>query len=408
MTVTSNNMAFKMEAIATQRGGQGIDELESATLKQQTPGKAKQTKGTSNGLSQPVTITTANAMMTFGMSFFQVNGRAQFKIDNVTTDVGNLQVVAQQGFLSKISTQLTSNPDIKKKINAEFQDMLKGELPMTLNRFGMEYPTQQQIYNTRFTVDDSLVQDPVITPIMASLFINGTIFVTEKGMSTIPFAPTAMPEYDPNASQEFQMFLNDYFFNSGLQNAWNAGFLTFTFPDDFDKFGIPMRKMTTDDLQKWFPSVVTAYGSGTNTRLTCSNIGGNAPTFKSTDQNIIKTATLDCTLSAYQNNAWVKFLDWTGDYTFTGKLALQNGNMLEFDIMDEKVANIKVNSSQLSGVDATSLQTMVNGLFQSLFPMKKSFQLPIAKWVSLTNPVISYHNGYTEIVSNAQFQPMQC
>jgi hypothetical protein len=359
--------------------------------------------------SQSVAVAASGAMISFGFIPISVNGRMQIKVDNVTTDVGILSVDAKQGFLSKINNKLTSNPAFKEQINNQFTMMIKTQLPITMNDYLMLYPIQRNIPTTVLDVDVSLVQDPVVSAQGYSELINGTIYPTVGSGVFVAYAPTAMPFIDTTAQQEFQMFINDWVFTSAIQNSFNAGLLNATFPDDFQKLNIAIKSYTTDDFVQWFPDIVTMYGAGTKVKKNCFDIGGNAPTVKSTDSQMEIKGTVTCIFSAWDNvkSDWINFLNYAGDYTFLGKLSMDN-NMLNFDATNASVANVVLNSSTMNGVTAETLMGAINSQMMTVIPFRKSFELPISDFVTLSNPVIAYKSGYVEILAGAQFQALKC
>jgi len=285
----------------------------------------------------------------------------------------------------------------------------------------MTYPTMQAIPETMMSFDDSLTQDPIVTPLGATSLLNGTIFVTGKD-GAIAYDPILMPFIDSASTQEFQMFISDYMFNSGIANARENGLLSFTYPLDLINYNnlqnipitIPNQKIVTDDLATFLPSIVPAIGSGIEVQVKCMGTkkreGITPLSVKSTDTEMTLYGAMTCVMSSWDatNSAWSDFLGYTTDIAMNGTLALDAGNMLKVTANSAFVENTKVDNSMISDITGELITSMVNSQLTGLLPMSKEFAIPISNYVNLVNPVVSYHSGYVKILSNALFEGLTC
>jgi len=206
------------------------------------------------------------------------------------------------------------------------------------------------------------------------------------------------------------MFIADYVMNSALANSYANGLLVWTLPDDFESYNLPVRSFITDDFVKWFPEIVNKYGAGSKIQAKCSEISGAMPFMKSTDVGIEGFEQPTCMMSVYDNAAesYIDFLSFTSDFNWKGHVALENGNFVRLGAHEGVASNVVINMSTMPEITGESLTTMLNEWLITMMPMMRAYRLPIGEHVNLINPVVSYHMGYVQIVSNAQFMAMTC
>jgi len=205
------------------------------------------------------------------------------------------------------------------------------------------------------------------------------------------------------------MFIADYVMNSGLANSWANGLLTWTLPADFETYNLPVRTFITDDFVQWFPDIVNKYQAGSKIQVKCSDVDV-MPTVKSTDTAIEGFEHTSCMMSVMDNasGTYIDIMSFTSDFNWKGKLELENGNMIKLVAHEGTASNVVIVMSTMADVTSEMLTTMLNQWMTTMMPMMSSFRLPIGEFVTLINPVISYHMGYVQLVSNAKFTSMTC
>lgn len=277
-----------------------------------------------------------------------------------------------------------------------------------IEKYFNNLPYLTYIGNQGLAIDYSPISVEVNKNNMIIFNLNGDFSIPKKNLEY----PQKMDSYLTWAlTSNVRIMLTDYFFNSYFWGLSNLGDLNFTLSSET----VPSYSsiLTTDGLKLLLPGLYNTYGSGKAVNISFSVLPYTTIALYTGTSRIRSTIQADIYIEGQGSDHILALSFKWNSTTRIGLWFSQSTNIdsvnYEIFMNSTQFSQYVIVSSNIGDVDLDSIQNALNFAISSIVMFinpsitKNSIPLPIPKYLSISNPVISVQNRNLEIGGTLDF-----